>query len=120
MTKYYYKVTTAVGTSTCSLFWDTPPAMFILEYKIGETTVPQCGPIFVFDSVAAARRFISKMRIHGAQILKGTGPRSNYRRTCATGWRRWYQCWKPRGQRCKPLVPGTVFLRSFTPLEIKG
>lgn len=115
---YYYKVVSG-GLSICSQFHCEPvPSEFVLKYEIGKVTIPAIGPIFVFDSLINAREWALRMSWNNTQILKGTGVVSKYQRWCCGGTRAWRRAWRNPALRDVAPVPGTVFLRSFTPLEI--
>lgn len=120
--KHYYKVVTPDGFSTTKLL--APTQVPILKYEIGKVMVPPVGPIFAFANLNMARTWIDNMLLASrVQILKGTGLRSQIQTVAAAySFQDWTIFWKlsPRQRAAKGfrLVPGTVFLRQFTPLEI--
>jgi hypothetical protein len=56
----YYKVVSQVGTQLHSAMHEQLPKSWVVEYIPGEWVLPKIGRLMVFDTIEAARRFLTR------------------------------------------------------------
>jgi hypothetical protein len=103
----------------------------VLEYKVGEVTVPAFGAIFAFDSPLKASAFIRRYLSEGSfAILEGEGRK--YRNKgiaflyCSASSKKMAECWKKAIHSRRTisttleasLPDGTILMKDFKPTDI--